>query len=61
MPDDFTPLAEVHFYDMSGRSIKELQLEGYQNSLALKGLPKGVLIATIRSNGLEVSRKVLVY
>lgn len=61
LPESFTPEAEVVFINMSGQLIRKEDVQKHQSSLPLEGLPKGVLVAVVRSNGIETSKKVVVY
>lgn len=61
LPEDFRPGGEVIFSDLSGRQIRTANFSGRNHKMPLEGLPKGVHVATVRSNGREASLKVVVY
>ena len=59
---DETPgKASLTFFDLSGRKVMEVALDGNTGTYHLEGLPKGVLVAVISKNGSEASKKVVVY
>ncbi len=61
LPESFVAEAELKITDLSGKLLKTHLITERQTSLPLSGLPKGVLVATITSNGRQNSRKVVVY
>ncbi len=60
-PDGHRDVASISFFDLSGKLIKEEELSTEVGSYPLEGLPEGVLVAVIRSAGVEASKKVVVY
>lgn len=61
LPEDFKPGGKIIFSDLSGRQIKTASFNGRAHKLRLEGLPKGVHVATVQSNGRQASLKVVVY
>jgi hypothetical protein len=60
LPEDYTPEGELLLSDLSGKPIKSIAIERRNQRVALDALPKGILIATLRSNGEAISKKVVV-
>lgn len=61
LPESFKPEATIRYTDLSGQLIKEEELSGHKNTLELQDLPKGILIASISTNGISTSKKVVIY
>lgn len=61
LPESFNPEIEIIFTDLSGKMIQKIEKKGHQNSISLENLPKGVMVATIRTNGMDTSKKVVIY
>lgn len=61
LPESFSPEAEIIFTDLSGKMIQKMEMKGHRNSITLENLPKGILVATIRTNGMDSSKKVVIY
>lgn len=61
LPESFKPESEIIFTDLSGKMIRKIESKGYKSSICLEDLPKGVMVATIRTNGLDTSKKVVIY
>lgn len=61
LPESFSPEAEIIFTDLSGKMIQKIESKGHHNSISLESLPKGILVATIRTNGMDTSKKVVIY
>ena len=61
LPENYTPISKLRLLDLSGKLIREQELTGYRDSFELENLPKGVIIAVVESNGVETSKKVVVY
>jgi hypothetical protein len=53
--------AVIRFFDLSGRLIDERNLSEEQGTISLSSLPKGVLVAVIRSGAVEASKKIVIY
>jgi hypothetical protein len=61
-PKNESPLAaQVYFSDLSGRRLKTLALQDGQTQIALEGLPKGMVVATLKAKQIETSLQVVVY
>lgn len=60
-PEGHRDEAGISFFDLSGRLIEELDLTEVEGSISLSGLPKGVLVAVIRSGAVEASKKIVIY
>lgn len=61
LPESFQPESEIIFSDLSGKMIQKIERKGHMNSISLENLPKGVLVATVRTNGMDISKKVVIY
>lgn len=61
LPESFSPSAEVSFFSLSGQLIRKEELEGHSNRIPLQSFPKGILVAVVRSNGMDTSKKIVVY
>ncbi len=61
LPESFKPESEIIFTDLSGKMIRKIESKGHKNSISLEDLPKGVMVATIRTNGFDTSKKVVIY
>ena len=61
LPETYTPAARVKLIGLDGKMIREYALSGYKNQISLEDLPKGIMVAHISSNGVEATRKVVVY
>ncbi len=61
LPETYKPESELKLIGLDGKLIKHISLSGHKNQVPLEGLPKGIMVAYIRSNGVEASRKVVIY
>lgn len=61
LPETYNPQVSLNIVDLSGRSINSQELIGYRNTVELENLPKGILIATVSSNGIQTSKKIVIY
>ena len=61
LPEGFRPEAHITIVDMSGRVLKQLEISALSSRVPLQGLPKGILIATVSSNGVDSSKKIVIY
>lgn len=62
LPESFsTSMGELIFTDLSGREVERTTFEGANYTHALEALPKGVLIASVESEGRRASIKVVSY
>lgn len=61
IPQSLKAEAHLKIFDLNGQLIREEEIYTREESLSLSGLPKGVLIANLYSNGEQVSKKILVY
>lgn len=61
IPGSFKPSATIKMIGLNGSLVKEIAIKERKTTLPLEGLPKGVMIAIIESNGIEASQKVVVY
>ncbi len=60
LPETYAPEGELLIYDLSGRQVERYAVSQRNERIDLTTLPKGVLIATLRSNGEESSKKIVV-
>lgn len=61
LPEGRTGTADLLIFDLSGKLISEAVLTEKSGTYPMQGLPKGVLVAVIRNQGVEASKKVVVY
>ncbi len=61
LPETYRPEAQLSFYNLGGQLLRKESFQARQNRVTLENLPKGILIALVRSNGVEASRKIVVY
>lgn len=61
LPEGFRPEGEVKFFNLGGQLLSEQNINDHKNRLPLEELPKGVMVAVVSSNGVETSKKVVVY
>ncbi len=61
LPEGFKPQGEISFFDLGGQLIRKEEVSGQKNRIPLESLPKGMAVAVFTSNGMDTSKKVVVY
>lgn len=61
LPDSYRPEGKLIFTALSGAEIRSIDIHARKNSIELTDLPKGVILATVYSNGLKNTRKIVIY
>lgn len=61
LPEGFISEGEVKFFDLGGKSISEITIDSSTTRIPLENMPKGMMVAVCSSNGMDTSKKVLVY
>lgn len=61
LPESYQEEFEIIFSDLTGKIIEKVEMNSRNASISLDHLPKGVLVATIRTNGFDTSKKVVIY
>ena len=61
LPDEQHQPASISFFDLSGKPLREVALSEAAGTVSLRDLPRGVLVAVLRTRFGAISKKVVIY